>query len=127
MPNGSNTYDPTILYTVAAGATTNATNVAFIRPATRLNPAVPYAVECRLFRDGTTPTGIRSLDTARLYFAGRAKLESGQVAADMVSMASGTPDPAAVERLSQNVETNIIFRTTCTATEICQSPSIGLG
>ncbi len=68
VPNGSNTYDPTVLYMVAAGATTNATNIAFIRPTTRLNPAVPYAVECRLFRDGTTPTGVQATDTARTYF-----------------------------------------------------------
>ena len=57
-------------------------------------------------------------DTVKLYFAGRAKLESGQMAADMVSMAGAAPDPAAVERLSDIVETNILFRTTCTATEI---------
>jgi acetylornithine deacetylase/succinyl-diaminopimelate desuccinylase-like protein len=57
-------------------------------------------------------------DTTRLYFKGRAALEQGQLAADMASMASEHPDPAAVERLSGETETNIVFRTTCTVTEI---------
>jgi acetylornithine deacetylase/succinyl-diaminopimelate desuccinylase-like protein len=85
----------------------------------RPTPANPiFHLSGALARLGAYRFPVHVTDTARLYFAGRAKLESGQVAADMVSMASGTPDPAAVERLSQNVETNIIFRTTCTATEI---------
>ena len=85
----------------------------------RPTPANPiFHLSGALARLGAYRFPVHVTETARLYFAGRAKLESGQVAADMASMASGTPDPAAVERLSQNVETNIIFRTTCTATEI---------
>lgn len=57
-------------------------------------------------------------DTVRAYFAARAKLETGQVRDDMLSAASANPDPAAIERLSQQVETNIQLRTTCTVTRI---------
>ena len=57
-------------------------------------------------------------DTARAYFAARAKLETGQLRDDMLSVSGASPDPAAVERLSQQVETNIMMRSTCTVTQI---------
>ena len=57
-------------------------------------------------------------DTTREYFARRAALESGVVRADMLAAAKVPPDPAALERLSAEVETNILLRTTCTATQI---------
>ena len=57
-------------------------------------------------------------ETTKLYFAGRAGLESGQLQADMRAAGSGAPAAEAVERLSANVETNIMLRTTCTATMI---------
>ena len=57
-------------------------------------------------------------DTTRAYFERRAALESGQTKADMLAAAKMPPDPAALERLSAEVETNILLRTTCTATEI---------
>ncbi|MBV8146897.1 MAG: M20/M25/M40 family metallo-hydrolase, partial [Gammaproteobacteria bacterium] len=57
-------------------------------------------------------------ETTRQYFARRAELESGQVQADMRAIAQGRADQAAVERLSAVVETNIMLRTTCTATQI---------
>jgi len=66
--NSSNTYDPTIVVTVPAGVTTNLTNIAFVRPTTRLAPATAYAVECRLFRDTTVFTGFSTSDIPRLYF-----------------------------------------------------------
>jgi acetylornithine deacetylase/succinyl-diaminopimelate desuccinylase-like protein len=56
--------------------------------------------------------------TAKAYFGARAKLETGQLQADMYSVAGPSPDPAAVERLSSTVDTNVIMRTTCVATEI---------
>ncbi len=56
-------------------------------------------------------------ETTRAYFAKRAALETGQVKADMLSVASPSPDPAAVERLSQVVETNVMLRSTCVTTE----------
>lgn len=57
-------------------------------------------------------------DTGRAYFQGRAKLESGQMQADMFSVAGPAPDPAAVARLSANVDTNVMMRSTCVATQI---------
>ncbi|MGO8995258.1 MAG: M20/M25/M40 family metallo-hydrolase [Polyangiaceae bacterium] len=57
-------------------------------------------------------------DTTRLYFQRRAALEHGQTQADMLAVAGASPDPAAIDRLSQSTETNIILRTTCTATMI---------
>ena len=57
-------------------------------------------------------------ETVKLYFAGRSKLETGQVAADMLAMSRPEPPAEVVARLSSVVETNILFRTTCTATEI---------
>jgi acetylornithine deacetylase/succinyl-diaminopimelate desuccinylase-like protein len=55
-------------------------------------------------------------DTTKLYFAGRAALESGQRAADMRAAGNGSADAAAFDRLSADVETSIMLRTTCTAT-----------
>ncbi|MFZ6816800.1 M20/M25/M40 family metallo-hydrolase [Undibacterium sp. Ji22W] len=57
-------------------------------------------------------------DTVKLYFAGRSQLESGQKKADMLAISKANPPAAVVRRLSQEVETNIMLRTTCTATEI---------
>ncbi|MFA9275337.1 MAG: M20/M25/M40 family metallo-hydrolase [Candidatus Aquirickettsiella gammari] len=57
-------------------------------------------------------------DTVKLYFAGRSQLESGQKKADMLAISKVNPSAAVVRRLSQEVETNIMLRTTCTATEI---------
>lgn len=57
-------------------------------------------------------------DTVKLYFKGRAALEQGQIKKDMLAVSGTRLDLAAVRRLSQEVETNIQMRTTCTATEI---------
>ena len=57
-------------------------------------------------------------DTTRQYFERRAQLESGQVQADMRAVGMGLADQATIERLSAVVETNIMLRTTCTATQI---------
>lgn len=56
--------------------------------------------------------------TVKAYFERRAKLESGQMAADMESLASPSPGPDAVARLSELVDTNVLMRTTCIATQI---------
>jgi len=57
-------------------------------------------------------------ETTRSYFDRRAGIESGQVAADMRAILRTPPDPAAVDRLSAVVETNIQLRSTCTTTMI---------
>jgi acetylornithine deacetylase/succinyl-diaminopimelate desuccinylase-like protein len=56
--------------------------------------------------------------TTRAYFKARAPLESGQVRADMLEMAGASPFTDAEDRLSSQVETNIMLRTTCVATMI---------
>jgi acetylornithine deacetylase/succinyl-diaminopimelate desuccinylase-like protein len=57
-------------------------------------------------------------DTTRQYFERRASIESGATQADMLAVAKTPPDPAALEHLSAEIETDILLRTTCTATEI---------
>jgi len=61
---------------------------------------------------------IHLTDTTKLYFGQRAALESGQAKADMLGAAQSPPDAQALGRLSQSVETNILLRTTCVATQI---------
>jgi acetylornithine deacetylase/succinyl-diaminopimelate desuccinylase-like protein len=53
-----------------------------------------------------------------MYFERRAETESGQLQSDMRAVVRVPPDPAAVERLSSAVETNVQLRTTCTTTMI---------
>jgi acetylornithine deacetylase/succinyl-diaminopimelate desuccinylase-like protein len=57
-------------------------------------------------------------DTTRQYFQRRAAIETGATKSDMLAAAKTPPDPAALDRLSAVVETNILLRTTCTATQI---------
>jgi acetylornithine deacetylase/succinyl-diaminopimelate desuccinylase-like protein len=52
----------------------------------------------------------------REYFSQMAKLETGQIAADMRAILTAPPDPAAIERLSQDPAWNSTMRTTCVAT-----------
>jgi acetylornithine deacetylase/succinyl-diaminopimelate desuccinylase-like protein len=56
--------------------------------------------------------------TTKEYFARRADLEQGQVQADMRALSLAGTDQAAIDRMSAVVETNIMLRTTCTATMI---------
>ena len=55
-------------------------------------------------------------DTTRLYFERRARLEKGQLHDDMLQVASRHPSAAAIVRLASDINTNILLRTTCTAT-----------
>src|SRR5262245_34281339 len=59
---------------------------------------------------------IKLNETTRRYFERTAALESEQVAADIRSVISGAPDPAALSRLSANPAYNAQLRTTCVAT-----------
>lgn len=56
--------------------------------------------------------------TTKLFFAGRAQLVSGQMRADMQSITAAHPSAGALKRLSDDVETNAMLRTTCVATGI---------
>ncbi len=82
-------------------------------------PANPiYRMSRALARLAAFSFPIDLTETTRAYFAGRAKLESGQLAADMGEAASGKLSPGALQRLSADVETNVALRTTCVATTI---------
>jgi len=83
---------------------------------TASNPIYRLAADLARLADFHFP--VHLTDTVRAYFAARAKLETGQVRDDMLSVSGASPDPAAVERLSQQVETNILLHSTCTATQI---------
>jgi acetylornithine deacetylase/succinyl-diaminopimelate desuccinylase-like protein len=52
----------------------------------------------------------------REYFGQMAKIETGQAAADLRAILNEPPDPAAVQRLSQDARYNSTMRTTCVAT-----------
>ena len=52
----------------------------------------------------------------REYFGQMAKVETGQAAADMRAILGEQPDPAAIQRLSQDARYNSTMRTTCVAT-----------
>jgi acetylornithine deacetylase/succinyl-diaminopimelate desuccinylase-like protein len=52
----------------------------------------------------------------REYFTQMAGIETGQTAADIRSILGTTPDPAAIQRLSQDARYNSTMRTTCVAT-----------
>jgi acetylornithine deacetylase/succinyl-diaminopimelate desuccinylase-like protein len=54
--------------------------------------------------------------TTRAYFESAAELEAPQTAADIRSVLSASPDPAALARLSADAEYNAQLRTTCVAT-----------
>ncbi len=54
----------------------------------------------------------------RAFFEKMSTLETGQNAADMRSITSATPDPAAIARLSENPVWNSTMRTTCVATRL---------
>jgi len=55
-------------------------------------------------------------DTTRSWFRQGAAFEEKQVGADMLSVASANPDPAAIARLSAKPAYNAELRTTCVAT-----------
>lgn len=61
---------------------------------------------------------VHLIETTKQYFARRSALEAGQTQADMRAVGVGNADQATIDRLSAVVETNIMLRTTCTATQI---------
>jgi acetylornithine deacetylase/succinyl-diaminopimelate desuccinylase-like protein len=77
-----------------------------------------YRMSRALAKLGAYQFPLHLTDTTRAYFAGRAPLESGQLAADMREASTGTLSLGALRRLSDEVETNVALRTTCVATTI---------
>jgi acetylornithine deacetylase/succinyl-diaminopimelate desuccinylase-like protein len=57
-------------------------------------------------------------DVTRAFFQQTAKVQHGQVAADMLAIANTPPDQAAIERLSQDPYYNALLHTTCIATRV---------
>jgi acetylornithine deacetylase/succinyl-diaminopimelate desuccinylase-like protein len=57
-------------------------------------------------------------EVTRTYFERMSKIETGQLAADMKSVAANPPNPAAVARLSETPYYNALMRTTCVATRL---------
>jgi len=57
-------------------------------------------------------------DGTRAYFERTSNIESGQLAADMKSVITTTPDAEAIRRLSEYPNYNAMLRTTCVATMI---------
>ena len=55
-------------------------------------------------------------ETTRAYFQRAAALVDAQVGADMRSLVSAQPDPAAITRLSSTIRYNALLRTTCVTT-----------
>jgi acetylornithine deacetylase/succinyl-diaminopimelate desuccinylase-like protein len=57
-------------------------------------------------------------DVTRAFFQQTAKVQTGQVAADMLAVTKIPPDQAAIERLSQDPYYNALMHTTCIATRV---------
>lgn len=57
-------------------------------------------------------------DGTRVYFERSSNIETGQLAADMKSLVSASPDPEAIKRLSVYPNYNAMLRTTCVVTMI---------
>jgi acetylornithine deacetylase/succinyl-diaminopimelate desuccinylase-like protein len=84
----------------------------------RPTPANPiYHVAAAVDRLANFQFPLHMTETTRQMFAKRAQLETGAVKAAMLSVAGPTPDPKAVRMLSSVVESNIMMRSTCVATE----------
>lgn len=57
-------------------------------------------------------------DTSRGFFRAQAAHQTGQMAEDMISVASANPDPSSLERLQDDPHWNPYLRTTCVATMV---------
>ena len=57
-------------------------------------------------------------DVTRAFFQQTAKVQQGQVAADMLAVTKTPPDQAAIERLSKDPYYNALMHTTCIATRV---------
>jgi acetylornithine deacetylase/succinyl-diaminopimelate desuccinylase-like protein len=57
-------------------------------------------------------------NVTRAYFGQMATIVGGQTGADMRAIVAASPDPQAIERLSQNPSYGSVMRTTCVATRL---------
>ena len=77
-----------------------------------------YRLADGLARLGRFDFPVKLSETTRAFFERLAKLETGQLAADMAAVVAAQPDPAAVARLSARPNYNAQLRTTCVATRL---------
>jgi acetylornithine deacetylase/succinyl-diaminopimelate desuccinylase-like protein len=75
-----------------------------------------YRLAAAMTRLKNAPFPVNLNDTTRAMLRQTAKLQSGELAADLNAAAEGTADAAAMERLSKNPLANSLMRTTCVAT-----------
>lgn len=83
---------------------------------TATNPI--YAMAAGLDRLGKYQFPVQLADVTQTYFGRSAPLIGGQVGEDMKAVASGSPSPGAIERLSASPLYNALLRTTCVATMV---------
>lgn len=77
-----------------------------------------YRLAQALTRIGQYQFPVELNEVTRGYFTAMAKLESGQMAEDIRSILSASPDPQAVARIGDQPAYNSMLRTTCVATEV---------
>ncbi len=77
-----------------------------------------YTLAAALERVASHQFPLNVTDVARLFFERSARVETGQLAADMRAVAAPAADPAAVARLSALPFYNARLRTTCVATRV---------
>ncbi|MGH9254192.1 MAG: M20/M25/M40 family metallo-hydrolase [Vicinamibacterales bacterium] len=77
-----------------------------------------YTLAAALQRIASQQFPLNVTEVARLFFERSARVESGQLAADMRAVAVMPPDPAAAARLSKSPFYNARLRTTCVATRV---------
>jgi acetylornithine deacetylase/succinyl-diaminopimelate desuccinylase-like protein len=75
-----------------------------------------YELAAALLRLAQYDFPVQLNDTTRGFFEKMATIEHGQLAADMKSLVSAKPDPAAIARLTAMPPFNAQIRTTCVAT-----------
>jgi acetylornithine deacetylase/succinyl-diaminopimelate desuccinylase-like protein len=77
-----------------------------------------YALSEGLARLGKHRFPFELNNATRGYYERMSRIVKGQRAADMRAILRNPPDPAAIERLSQDALDNSTFRTTCVATRV---------
>jgi len=77
-----------------------------------------YELADALGRLGRYDFPVELNDTTRGFFTKMSTIETGQLAADMKSLVSAKPDPAAIARLTALPPYNAQIRTTCVATRL---------
>jgi acetylornithine deacetylase/succinyl-diaminopimelate desuccinylase-like protein len=77
-----------------------------------------YELADALGRLGRYDFPVQLNDTTRGFFEKMSTIEKGQLAADMKSLVSAKPDPAAIARLTAMPPYNAQIRTTCVATRL---------